>query len=401
MTFGLTPAGFQAKTLLDILGEVQASELSRIDPGLDFSTARALGQFNGIFSEREAFLWELLRVVAASNDPDAAEGYLLEALSALTGTKRRGATRSLVSCTVNLDGGVTLPQYSVANVLGQPTQRFRSQASFGPTPAGPAANYSVLFEGESTGPVAANAGTLTKKVTAIGGWNSITNPLDAVLGIVQDTDTTLRIRRKLELQSPGGGTLDSLRSDLERLGGVEAVTIYENTQDVTVPPMPPHTIEAVVFDGVVPATPSDMIAQLLWDNKPAGATFIGSTQGNAIDKKGVTRVVKFTRPTVLPVYLVFGVATQGTLPSGAADLIKDQIVVDGNATLLLPGSTVYALSLRSGVLDYAEDLGYSWIKDVPTLTLGLAPAPVGTANLVSGDRQIPRLDTTRTTVNLI
>lgn len=397
---GLTAAGLTIKNLQEILAEVQTSERDNIDPSIDTASTRPLGQFNGLFSEREALLWELLRLLAGQFDPDVAEGWLLDALCALTGTTRRPATRSLVTCTVNLDPTVVLPIGSTAHVEGQPSKIFRTRDLVGDAGSVASADYSVVFESEETGPVAANSGTLKVIAGPVTGWNSVINPLDAEAGIVRDTDTTLRARRAEALQLVGGATPDAIRADLLNVSGVEKVHVFENLSETTdADGVPPFSIEVLVYDGIVPAVDNDVLAQAIWDSRAGGARTHGSEFGTATDSEGEEHTIWFSRPTIRNVWIVAVVDQEGVAPVDAVSLLTTHLATEGNA-LFSSGVDVVALAMRCILMDAKEDLGFSWVHDVPTLALGFAAAPAGTANLPITAREIARLDTSRITITL-
>lgn len=392
---GLDATGFTVKLLTEILQEIQTTQQNRIDAALDHSTEKALGQLNGTYAEREALLWELVRIAMSAFDPDQAEGYLLEALSAITGTVRRPASRSLVPVTVNLDASITLPQGSRASVQGQPTKIFRTTADIVATAAG---DYTGQMEAEVTGPVAAPSGTLTVLIP-VAGWNSVTNTADASLGRVQDSDAVLRERRSQELSRAGSSTPDSIRADLLEIDGIEKVTVFENLSDyINSDGVPAHSIEVLVYDGVSPAVANNVIAQAIWDTKAPTRTY-GNASGTAVDSEGVTRTVYFSRPVTKNVWIVAVVDGEGVIPANAVTLLRDRLVEQGNIDLQ-PGVDVIALALRCILLDTKKDLGYAWVNDVPSLLLGFGDPPVLGNNLGITPREIARLDTARTTITV-
>ena len=397
MPAGLDATGFTVKLLTEILTEIQTTQKNRIHPALDHSAEKSLGQMNGTFAEREALLWELLRVVMVQFDPDQAEGYLLEALCALTGTVRRAASRSLVDVSVNLDAAITLPLGSRANVKDQPTKVFRTTAAITSVLAG---DYPGVCEGEVTGPLAAPAGTLTVITGPVAGWNSITNAEDAALGRVQDTDATLRERRAQELSRAGACTPDAIRADLLEVPGVEKVTVFENNTDFTDDDgIPAHSIEVLIYDGVVPAVANNVLAQAIWDTRAPTRTY-GNASGTAVDSEGTSRTVSFSRPVAKNVYLTVTVDGEGVIPANATTLLEDRLVTEGNE-VLQPGVDVIALALKCILLDTKKDLGYAWVNDVPTLLLGFAATPTLGNNLAITSREIARLDTSRTTITVV
>lgn len=400
---GLTTAGFTLKTLQTILFEIQQAQRDRIDPSINNATTTPLGQNNGIFSERESLLWELLRLAYLSYDPDSAEGWLLDILCSLTGTSRRASTRTLVAGVVNLDGGTFLPAGSTSHVDGQATRLFRTRTDVDATAVLVAADYPVVFEAVETGPLQVNANTLTEIAGPVAGWNSVTNPTDGVTGRNIETDTELRVRRNEEIQKVGGSTPDAIRADLIDIDGVITAHVFENISDTTDPVsgLPAFAIEVLVFDGVVPTVADDVIAQTIWNSAPAGSRFYGSNSGTAIDSEGNNQTVLFSRPVVKPVWIT-AIVTRApgvTAPGNAADLLRDHLVDTANEGFTSDGDVV-ALLMRAILLDSKKDLGYDWVYDVPTLLLGFSVSPAGTANLTITPREIARLDTSRTAITL-
>ncbi|MCK6585966.1 MAG: baseplate J/gp47 family protein, partial [Polyangiaceae bacterium] len=302
--WGVLSTGFKRKTVEEILSDIVTREKGEISASLNTATETPIGQLNGIFAAAVGQVWELAEAVNSSFDPANAHYQALTQLSLLTGTQRQPATRSKVTATVNLNGGVTLPAGSVASVSGTPSARFRTLVDV-VAPAGPAANYSVAMEAEQTGPVAANAGTLTVIATPVSGWNSVTNASSATLGRVEETDLELRLRRSAELRAQGTSPLDALRADLLELDGIDQAVVFENVSDLVVDGMPPHSIEAVVFDD--PSIANALIAGLLWANKAAGIQAYGETVTTVTDSAGYDHTVGFTRATQRLVYLDFDV----------------------------------------------------------------------------------------------
>lgn len=396
---GISAAGFTVKTIQEILSEIQQAEKDTIHPSLNVATTTPLGQLNGIYSEREALLWELLRVAYSAFDPDSAEGWLLDAICALTGVARRDASRSLVACVVNLDAGATLPAGSTAHVLDQPTNLFQSRTTVGPVAT--AGDYAVVFESVETGPFQANAGTLTKIAGPVAGWNSVNNSGDAVLGRNVETDTELRARRYEELQKDGGCTPDAIRSDIIDIAGVISCHVYENLSDTADGNgLPAFSIEVLVYDGLVPSVDNNVIAQSIWDNKPCGSRTYGTYSGVAVDSEGVNQTVYFSRPIIKPIWIDAKVKQVSAAPTDAATQLRDYLVTTANAKFK-PDADVVALGISCLLLDSQNTLGFDWLFDVPELKLGTSASPTGTGNITISSREIAQLDTSRTTITLI
>lgn len=390
MSGGVTSAGYTAKTVEEISGEIRDDLLSTIDANLDLSAENPMGQIVGIFSAKCAELWELGQVCYEAYNPDAAEGVALDNVCALSGTLRDPTTRSEVTCTLNLDAGTYLAGTLVANVVGAPDRTFRNKSiivSSGGVQTG------IIFESTEYGPIVANAGTLTAITAPVTGWNSITNPADCTLGKDEETDTHLRVKRQAELAQAGACTADALRAALLEVDGVLQVFVLENDTDVPdANGLPPHSFECIIFDGVSPAADDATIAAVIWANKPTGMRSFGSTSQSTTDSTGASQSVKFSRATSQAFYLTYTVTTTADYPVDGDDRVKAAAVAYANATLNL-GVDIIALDFR-----YAAR-SITGVVDVPTFTLGFLPSPAGTANLAIAVREIGFLDTSQIVVN--
>ncbi len=390
MAGGMTALGFTPKTIQEILGEIGAEQLATVDPALDISPDQPLGQINGIYASKLAELWEGLAVSYNAFNRGAAEGFLLDAIGLLTGTLRLPATKSKVTATVNLAGATTLSAGVVANVSGQPTVRFVLTASVTSTSSG---NYPALFEAEVTGPVVANAGTLTVITTPAGGWNSVTNAADADLGTNIETDANYRLRQMTEQTASGSCTVDAIRADLLRIPGILQAFVFENTTMATdIDGVPAKAYECVVYDGVIPDVDDADIGQVIWDNKPSGIQTYGDTDVDVTDSTGALRTVSFSRGDNKNVYLTYTLSVDAlTYPVDGDAQVKAAAIAKG-LTYLILGQDVVALVFRAAALTVTG------VMDVTDFRLGFTSTPTGTANLTIGSREIGVLDTSRIVV---
>lgn len=377
---GITPEGFDRKTLEQILSSIQASQRALFGDTFDaVSVNTPEGQLNGIFASHLAEIWELVEELYHGMDPDSAAAYLLTALAALTGTTRRGAEASVSKRQqLNINAGATVPAGTLIAHELRPDILFETDADV-TNSGGVAANFEVTATCTQTGPIGALAGSLTVIVNTVSGLNSTTNLEDATLGRDVDSDIVLRQRREDQLALRGGSTTSAIKADLLEQEGIEAASVLENTTDSVVDGMPPHSIEAVIDDGNVPSVDDDVIAQIIWDSKAAGIQTTGSASGTAIDATGAPQTVYFSRVTYRPVYITLQQTTDGDYPVDGQDQTRDVIVAYGRENFGL-GDTVIALGLRASAL-------ITGVSDVPIFTLGFSPGPVGTSNLAITARQ--------------
>lgn len=385
---GLVTTGFVVKTAEEILDSLRARVLAEIDPALDVSTSSPFGQFLGIVADEIAQVWELAAAVNAGQSPEDATHFSLTNVAALTGTVREAATPSQVTLTLSLEAATTVPAGSVVAVAGNPTVRFRTLVAVTSVLAD---DYDVAAECEDTGPIAANGGTLTIIVTPVAGWTAVTNVNAADQGTDIETDEALRIRRELELRAQGTSPLDALRADLLELDGIDQAVVFENVSNTVVDGMPPHSIEAVVFDD--PMIANALIAGLLWANKAAGIQAYGTTVTSVEDSAGYAHNVGFTRASQVLVYLDFDVAVDEDIyPADGDDQVAAVVEAFGEANYAIGGDVI----LRR--LEAAIFAGVAGIVDITATRAGTAPDPAGTSNLAIGRREIARLAASRIVV---
>ncbi len=391
MAGGLTIDGFIAPTVEELVTDLNTRFLANIDAGLDLAPDQPFGQVVGILAEKFAEVWELQATLYNALNPDAAEGRLLDNVSAISGSRRRSATYSLVTATVNLNGsGTTLPAGTIASVANQPNNRW---VLLTPVTNSTliAANFTSYWRSEQPGPFSANSATLTVKETPVVGWNTISNPADGIPGIPQDTDAVLRVERENELTASGSGTDDSVRAKVLLVTGVVQCYVYENDTMVTdADGIPPKSYRVVIWDGIGASANNAEIAQTIWNSKPSGVSTYGAVAANAVDSRGNSRVVYFDRAIQVPIYLSV-TTTPGTTP-GQRTAVKAAMAAYALATQNL-GVDVVALAYR------AEAITVAGITDAPTLTLGIAPSPVGTGNITISGLQIATISTTNILVN--
>lgn len=362
MAYGITDDGFNSKPLDTIKTEVEDSLKSNIDPSLNTTATSVVGQIVGILSDKLRELWNVAEAVTSSFNPDEATGASLDELSALTGTIRNAATKSTVTATLNLNNGVTVPAGSIVAVSGNSSSRFVTLANV-TNSTGSTANVSAAMQAESTGATIANAGTLTIIETPVSGWNSVTNALDAVLGAAEETDSELRIRRDVELRAAGAGAVDAIRADILDVADVEYVTMYENTTLTTDGDgLPGKSFEALVLGGL-----NASVADVIWNSKPAGIESHGSITVAVTDDSGISRDIKFTRPTELDLYIDVTLTTE----AGYAGDTEIKTVVatycDANFTV---GDDFIVSQLYNPILDVSGVYDVTDVKVYDATSLG-------------------------------
>lgn len=397
IVYGCTPEGFVRKTQEVIIAEIEADELATIADDLDVAADQFVGQLNGIFGRQLSIGWEQLEICYNGFDPESAEGRLLEMLCKLTGTFRRGDTRSEVILSCNLDDGAVLENgVAYAAIEDHPDVRWTPSLDLYPTgyTAVGAGNKLITFVAEFTGPIEGFAGTINVIATPIVGWNTVVNPDDAELGLRTDLDDALRIRRESELATIGSATVRAITANIAQAFAtkITQLKVFENEGDsIDANGLPPHSVEALIFDGDVPSVVDTALAQVILESKAGGIATSGNTTSTAtalVNGVESTLPVKFSRAAQLPIYLIINLVKKLGQPYIGDTAVKDVVALAGNA-YFAPGDDIVEERIASFVLACAG------VKDVTSIKLGLTASPTGSINLPVTIRQIGRFSTSR------
>ena len=114
--------------------------------------------------------------------------------------------------------------------------------------------------------------------------------LNLSVGRNTETDEELRRRRMFSVQQTSTSTLASIRSNLYSLDGVQHVAYFENeTEKEDERGLPMKSFEYIIDGGV-----GTDIAQVIFNNKPAGTRAFGTRQEIVKDSEGLIHAIGFT-----------------------------------------------------------------------------------------------------------
>jgi uncharacterized phage protein gp47/JayE len=315
--------------------------------------------------------WSAKCAISAGNP----ENYILDGLS-LTLKVDQGSEQ-----TVNFSGG---DPWTAANAA-----TFINGATTGAT-AYDDGNGTLRIESDTAGfgsAIQITGGTantpLAFPITLVKGFNST----DADPGTNLETDEELRLRREQLLRAGGSATVEAIKANLLQVTDVENVSVIENTLDVTsVEGLPPHSFEAIVLGG----TDQD-VADDIWTNKPAGIETYGSSTTAVTDSMGISHNINYTRPTNVPIEMVYTLTKTSDYPADGDDQVKAAALALGGA--LTSGEDVIYLQFKSAALDIAG------VDDVPIFTINKKTDPPGSSNIVISLRELATFDSADITVN--
>jgi hypothetical protein len=256
--------------------------------------------------------------VANQINPNLAGGVFLDAIWALTGGQRLAASFTTVPG-VHLLGlpGMVVPAGSQASLVDGTL--FASASAVTLDGGG---NGYVEFQAVEAGPVAVNVGALTQIVTAVLGWDTVTNPTAGTPGRSQESDLAARQRRKNTLSLQNVALSLAITSGLYDTPNVRSLQYRENftKTDATIDGifLLANSVWACVDGGL----DADIAATLL-EHKSLGADWNGAVTVNVLDSaSGQTYPVKFDRPTAIPVQARVTVRAGGTLTDPATAVRK-------------------------------------------------------------------------------
>lgn len=215
------------------------------------------------------------------------------------------------------------------------------------------------FKADTVGALSPNIGSITQIVTSYAGWDSIENNVAAVVGRDAETDISLRQRWGASVYDRASAMVEAIRAALIQTDGVTFAIVYENDTDETdADGRPPHSIEAVVAGG----SPQD-IGATIWRTHAGGITTYGSQAVTVNDSQGIPHIMRFNRPTEVPIYLQITVTAnpEKELSGAAITLIQSAIVTQGAG--LTVGQDVILQSFYGTVYTATSGaVGYTEIK---------------------------------------
>ena len=417
-TYGITATGFTPEDQNSNRSDLDTAVQAARGLSVDVSDGSPTGFYNGIVSEAQTSLWDLLQSIYSSFDPDKATGAALDSLSALTGTFRIQAASSQVTATLTGTPTTVVPANSQAKTLSTGAvfytqaantivtvpawatgaialgQRVTSSgniyqcylagtATTGHAPTGTNAPTGLAITGDGVGwqylgqgtgavdctmlsvvqdAIPAAASDLIVIQTPIGGWYSVINVTAASLGNLVQTDESLRITREAELASTAGDTFNGMYGVLTKLPSATtpAVTIFENNTATatTNPTLPPYSFMAMIYNTT--AT-NNQIAQTIFNNKPlGGAVTAGTSSGTAVDVSGNSHTINFQTPTATTIYVVIPSLIYDPTPGVFQGTSAVETVIVNYLTSFPPGRNVVATAVAGAI--FAANIG---VLDIP------------------------------------
>lgn len=263
------------------------------------------GQTINIQTQAILDIEDLLRQIYTSFDPDQAYGKTLDQRVAINGIQRQAGTSTVTNITVVVNQALNLygidqeafPPYTVADNQGN---QYVLQAT---VTIGAAGTYVYPFQAVTPGARPTTPNTITTPVSIVLGVVSVNNPTSYTsLGINEESDAELKIRRQKSVAIGSQGYLAGLVGALENITGVTSVMVYENvTGSTDSDGIPGHSIWVIV-SGTGSATD---IAKAIYNKRNAGCGLKGTQTFNIVQPGGSLFVVRWDNVEPEDLYIKF------------------------------------------------------------------------------------------------
>jgi len=325
MPNSIGPTGLTTATQAELVAAFTVAAQKIYGSDINIASSTPDGQWIMIFIQAVLDELDLTTTVNSMFDPDQAVGVVLDQRVAINGIQRQAGTFTVTPVTVVNSQSVNLygldqtaqPIYTVSDNAGN---QWQLQA----TVLGLAPGSNVLsFQSSVAGAVLTVPNTITVPVTIVLGVTSVNNPTTySVLGINEESDAQLRLRRRISVQLASQGYLSGLIAALKNVSGVSSVSVYENlsgapngdSPDTQYPDgTPGHSIWVIIS-----GSPSNTdIANAIYTKRNAGCGMRGETSSVVTQVDGSPFTVLWDVVSTVPLFIKFTATAlaAGTVPN--------------------------------------------------------------------------------------
>ena len=271
-------------------------------------------QMISVFTLKTYDTMQLLQIVYNNHSPKTAVGTGLDSLVKLNGIRRKEASHSTCEVTLTGTAGTSIAASVVEDESGNQWTLPENIVLLDSA-------MQVTATCVPLGAIEAAAGTINKIVNPQKGWTAVTNNDAAIPGRPVETDEQLRYRQMLSVAIPSQNMLDSTIAGLASVVGVTRYKVYDNdTNETDTNGIPGHSIAAIVEGG----TDAEIAKQIYLRKGPGGGTF-GEIATTYINSDGLQTIVRFSRPTYVPININVQLKPGKSYTSSVAATLKSNI----------------------------------------------------------------------------
>lgn len=328
----INATGLTTATQAELVSNLSAAYRAIYGNDINLDQDSPDGQMMMIFIQSILDVEDLLTQVYNMFDPDNAIGNVLDQRVAINGIQRQAGTHTVTNVTVVISQALTLwgidqvtnPPYLVSDNEGN---QYELLTSVSPSVAG---TYIYAFQAVVPGAILTVPNTITVPVTIVLGVVSVNNPTTyTTLGLNEESDADLKIRRQKSVSLSSQGYLQGLLAALENISGVVSAFVYENvTGSTDGDGIPGHSIWVIVSGAASP----NAIANAIYTKRNAGCGMKGTQTLNVVQADGSLFTIRWDFVTAQNLFIKFtATSLDGVNPPNIA-AIRSQLV-----TLFAPG----------------------------------------------------------------
>lgn len=280
MPNSLGPTGLQTATQAELQTLLQTAFKVIYGSNINIDPESPDGQLLNIFIQAILDQSELLTTIYNTFNPDNAFGTILDQRVAINGIQRLAGTFTVTNITLVLSASVNLygldqtanPVYTVSDNAG-------NQWELQSTHLGVSGTQVLTFQSSVPGAITTIPNTIVNPVTIVLGVTSINNPSTyTTLGINEESDAALKVRRQISVSLPSQGYLSGLLAALENINGVTYAHVEENDTGTTnADGVPGHSIWVITAGSGAASS----IANAIYTKRNAGCGMYNSGDAGA------------------------------------------------------------------------------------------------------------------------
>lgn len=292
------PNGLQIPSLQDIIDFLSNGFRTIYGADINLNPNTADGQMIALQAQAIFDTYQQMANVYTTFDPDQATGINLDRDCAYNNVQRQPGSYTQQLVAITNSGSITLTgldvspnfPYTVSDTQGNQYQLITTITLSTP------GTTALAFEATVLGPIQSAPNTITVPVTVLPGVTSINNPTGpSSIGVNEESDPSLRIRRQNSTALPSKGYLQGLLGALLDVDGVSYAFIHENTgSSVDGTGTAGHSIWCIVdITGSDVSLIQSEVAEAIYVKRNAGCGLRGSDTVNVPQVDGTTFAVEF------------------------------------------------------------------------------------------------------------
>lgn len=381
MTNTIDKTGITTDSLAEIVTKLEEDYRGIYGSDIIIDSNTPDGQKINIEAQAIKDLLDLIVATYNSFDPDQATGRTLDQRVSINNIKRNGGTYTQQQVQVTatkslnlkgLDGvePVDIESSDIFTVGDNAGNKFYLNDSVSLT----AGTTTLTFLASTIGAITTTPNTITNIITKENGISSVNNSSAALeVGIDEEEDSALRIKRQQSTANGATGYLKSLLGVILNLDNVTEAKIFENTTSSTdADGIPAKSIWVIVEGGS-----SSDIANAIYSQRSLGCGMKGSQTYEITEDSGVILTIKYDRPVAQNLHLRFDIKPTITGQTFDQTEIKNYIVAnktykinEAAETSDLTAKSISAINDSSGGgvalnVEISDD-GVTWYDYLPT-----------------------------------